>query len=89
METTFTFSTVKNIYIYIYHFSPPDIDDCVNNNCSSGGSCIDGINNFTCKCNPGFTGDRCQTGVSVSCYQHSFILLPLSLILFSFALFLS
>ena len=40
-----------------------DIDDCVNNTCQNGGSCVDGINNFTCNCLKGYTGSHCQTGM--------------------------
>lgn len=29
--------------------------------CQNGGSCVDGVNTFSCLCLPGFTGDRCQT----------------------------
>ena len=39
-----------------------DIDDCVNVTCQNGGSCIDGINNFTCSCQMGYTGVWCETG---------------------------
>jgi len=45
------------------HHSPLlDIDECVNHTCQNGGSCVDGVNNYSCNCMPGFTGDRCQTG---------------------------
>ena len=39
-----------------------DIDECVNHTCQNGGSCNDGVNNFSCNCLQGFTGDRCETG---------------------------
>ena len=39
-----------------------DIDDCVNHTCANGGSCVDGINNYSCNCIAGYTGPRCQTG---------------------------
>ena len=47
-------------------FSPTDIDECVNHTCSNGGPCVDGVNNYSCNCKPGFTGDRCQTGLFFS-----------------------
>ena len=47
------------------------MDECVNHTCANGASCVDGVNNYSCNCQPGFTGDRCQTGASVSCYQQS------------------
>ena len=39
-----------------------DIDDCVNHTCANGGSCMDGINNYSCNCLVGFTGSSCETG---------------------------
>ena len=38
-----------------------DINDCVNHTCLNGGSCVDGANNYTCRCVAGFKGDRCET----------------------------
>ena len=38
-----------------------DIDDCVNHTCLNGGWCVDGVNNYTCRCVAGFQGDRCET----------------------------
>ena len=44
-----------------FHFA--DIDDCVNNTCANGGSCIDGVNSYSCNCSVGYTGNRCETGM--------------------------
>ena len=44
----------------IFYFT--DIDDCVNNTCVNGGSCVDGVNSYSCNCSAGYSGDRCQTG---------------------------
>ncbi len=30
--------------------------------CENGGSCTDGVNNYTCSCLPGFAGANCETG---------------------------
>ena len=35
-----------------------DIDDCVNHTCINGGSCVDGINSYSCSCVKEYTGDR-------------------------------
>ena len=37
-----------------------DIDDCANSPCQNGGSCTDGVNQFTCQCVTGFTGTNCE-----------------------------
>ena len=42
-------------------FPLPDIDDCTGKTCSGVGQCEDGINDYTCKCNQGYSGKDCQT----------------------------
>ena len=32
-----------------------NIDDCINNPCLNNGSCVDGVNSYTCVCSPGYT----------------------------------
>ena len=39
-----------------------DIDDCESGPCQNVGTCIDGVNSYTCTCNPGYTGHDCETG---------------------------
>ena len=40
-----------------------DIDDCPPQNpCGNGGTCVDGVNQYTCDCETGYTGDHCQDG---------------------------
>ena len=34
-----------------------NIDDCAGRPCGGHGSCIDGMNSYTCVCNPPFTGE--------------------------------
>ena len=43
-----------------------DIDDCKGKSCDNGGTCIDGIASFQCKCPVGFTGLACE----ISVYQN-------------------
>ena len=38
-----------------------DIDDCFNIGCANGGTCVDGVNSYTCSCFPRFTGISCQS----------------------------
>ena len=45
-------------------FNFPDIDDCANHTCGNGGSCVDGVNSFSCSCAAGYTGNHCETGRS-------------------------
>lgn len=40
-----------------------DIDECVSNPCMNNATCQDGINNFTCKCQAGFSGYQCETNI--------------------------
>ena len=42
----------------IYLFS--DVDDCALSPCQNGGICTDGVNQFTCQCEPGFSGINCE-----------------------------
>ena len=33
-----------------------NIDDCVNNLCANGATCVDGIGNYTCRCPTQWSG---------------------------------
>ena len=39
-----------------------DIEECASNPCSNGGSCTDGVNDYTCACVDGFEGKSCNIG---------------------------
>ena len=39
-----------------------DIDECSGVTCQNGGTCVDGINGYTCNCVAGYTGTHCETG---------------------------
>ena len=43
------------------YFPVLDTDDCNPDPCNGRGMCIDGMNTFTCNCNAGYTGDKCET----------------------------
>ena len=50
-------------YLFILFSIPsPDINNCVNHTCENGGSCVDGVNNYSCNCLVGFTGYHCEIG---------------------------
>ena len=42
---------------------PADVDDCAQVHCGNGGTCVDGVNAFSCRCLHGFTGVYCETGM--------------------------
>ena len=44
----------------------PDIDDCAMNPCGHG-TCQDDLNDFTCICEPGWEGKKCDKGLITLC----------------------
>ena len=50
----------RNFYLCV-----ADEDNCVDVECHNGGSCIDGVAQFSCQCGTGYTGNLCQSGMSV------------------------
>ena len=54
------------IYIYFhsnkFFFFFSGIDDCAFGFCFNNGTCIDGLDMYTCACVVGFTGLNCETG---------------------------
>lgn len=41
---------------------PADIDECQETPCLNGAQCIQGVGNFTCVCQAGYTGFLCESG---------------------------
>ena len=58
---------------WIHSFS--DIDECNPNPCLNGAICIDGINQYTCQCVPGYTGVNCEISKSAFCVLY-FVVTP-------------
>ena len=42
-----------------------DEDDCLSMPCINGGSCIDGVNTFSCFCAEGYTGNCISLGLNL------------------------
>ena len=41
-----------------------DVNECNSNPCKNGGTCTDRVNEYTCKCRPGYSGSNCKTSKS-------------------------
>jgi hypothetical protein len=39
-----------------------DVNECLSNPCTNGGTCKDNVNGYTCTCAPGYNGTNCQQG---------------------------
>ena len=44
-------------------FCQVNVDECASNPCENGGTCVDGVAEYTCTCPCGFTGDHCETNI--------------------------
>ncbi|XP_011663142.2 sushi, von Willebrand factor type A, EGF and pentraxin domain-containing protein 1 [Strongylocentrotus purpuratus] len=40
-----------------------DVDDCVNNDCENGATCLDQVSGFICQCPPGYNGTYCEMNI--------------------------
>ena len=50
-----------------------DINDCHPDPCQNGGTCVDGVDSYTCNCPAGFTAANCQTSKCFLYLRCSFI----------------
>ena len=56
---------IKNIldqltYVYVI----TDVNECSNNPCKNGATCVNLPGSYRCNCKSGYTGNTCQTGVN-------------------------
>ena len=49
----------------LFIVSSLDINECASFPCNNGGTCIDGIDYFSCECMAGYTGVQCETSEDV------------------------
>ena len=56
-----------NSISYSYLSCSPDINDCQENFCMNGATCVDGEGFYTCVCPIGFTGQYCESSKQ-KCY---------------------
>lgn len=40
------------------------MNECVSRPCQNGGLCVDGVNQYTCKCMIGFQGVNCEIDIN-------------------------
>ena len=41
-----------------------DINECSNNPCKNGATCVDLVGSYRCDCKTGYSGTNCQTGLT-------------------------
>ena len=58
-----------------------DVDYCVGAQCQYGGTCVDGLFNYTCSCPLSHTGNHCETG---NLFHHFYSLVYYPTILLNF-----
>ena len=68
-----------SLSLSVYHCFSADIDDCDPRNdifsqegegswtefgyCGQHGTCVDGVNSYSCRCDPGWNGTKCEIGM--------------------------
>ena len=57
-----TFPILDVMSMYSHDAMPLDVDECASNPCLNG-ACTDDENLWECACEPGWTGEHCETGM--------------------------
>ncbi|XP_053387401.1 microfibril-associated glycoprotein 4-like isoform X1 [Mercenaria mercenaria] len=55
------------VYVFVT-LEKEDIDDCIQGVCGSHGTCVDGLDSYSCSCKSGFRGMHCETNID-DCIQ--------------------
>ncbi|XP_053387402.1 microfibril-associated glycoprotein 4-like isoform X2 [Mercenaria mercenaria] len=50
------------VYVFVT-LEKEDIDDCIQGVCGSHGTCVDGLDSYSCSCKSGFRGMHCETNI--------------------------
>ena len=54
----------KNEYLHVLGtLCEINLNECSSHKCENGGSCIDGIDGYTCSCGEGYTGVYCEEDI--------------------------
>ena len=61
-SNSITYSTILVTIMTKIQILYADIDECASSPCQNGGTCVDGINSYTCNCDVGYAGKNCETG---------------------------
>uniref|UniRef100_A0A8C6NSN4 Slit homolog 1b (Drosophila) n=1 Tax=Nothobranchius furzeri TaxID=105023 RepID=A0A8C6NSN4_NOTFU len=61
-KNTFLFYDCSCACAYGFHgtFCEVNVDDCEDNGCDNGATCVDGVGNYSCLCPPNYTGPFCE-----------------------------
>ena len=54
--------SVVNLHALILNFIFSDINECMNDPCQNGGTCVNSPGSYSCDCVEGYKGDHCQEG---------------------------
>ena len=65
-------SHVKRIFFLVKTSFSTDIDDCSPSPCENGGTCTDLVDDFSCDCAAGFSGETCETSIFLILKRNSF-----------------